>query len=163
MAKRKTRNGSGSIADRLSRLIPVLQKATDLFEEEARERLGRGNTSLLESIQEARAFYARAAHTPVHPVRKMEWGALAEIHVTSWFQDKVVGSGVVQFFEGPLTGHGEFQRIVRQRLGEDVPLTPLIPASYGKVGDRWSVSAHSRDENHDHHDYEIKAIHSVGS
>lgn len=162
MAKRKTRNGSGS-AERLSRLIPILQKATDLFEEEARERLGRGNTSLLESIQEAKAFYARAARTPVHPVRKMEWGALAEIHVTSWLQDKVVESGVVQFFEGPLTGHDAFQRIVRQRLGEDVPLTPIIPASYGTVGDRWSMSAHSRDENHDRHDYELKAIHSVGN
>jgi hypothetical protein len=163
MTKRKTRNGSGSLSSRLPQLISVLQKATDLFEEEARERLGSGNRSLFESIQEARDFYARAARTPVHPVRKMEWGAIAEIHVTSWLQDKVVESGVVHFFEGPLTGHDEFQRIVRQRLSEDLPLRPMIPASYGKVGDRWSVSAPSRDENHDRHDYEIKAIYSVGS
>jgi hypothetical protein len=162
MAKRKTRNGSGSsLTAGLPRLITVLQKATDLFEEEVRERLRGGNTSLLQSIQEARDFYARAARTAVHPVRKMEQGAMAELHVTSWLQDKVVERGVVHFFDGPLTGHAEFQRIVRQRLGEELPLTPLIPASYGKVGDTWSVSAHSRDENHDRHDYEIKAIYSV--
>ncbi|OJH37319.1 hypothetical protein [Cystobacter ferrugineus] len=70
---------------------------------------------------------------------------------------------MVYSFTGPLTGHDEFQRIVRQGLGEDVPLAPLIPLSYGKVGDRWSLSAHSRDENHDRHDHEIKAIYSVGS
>ncbi|REG26517.1 hypothetical protein ATI61_11166 [Archangium gephyra] len=163
MGKRNTRNASASSSAQLPRMIPVLQKATDLFEEEVRDRLGSDNKSLLKSIQEARDFYARAARTAVHPVRKMEWGALAELQETSWLRDKVVRSTVVYFFSGPLTGHNEFQRIVRQRLGESLPLSPIIPASYGKVGDRWSVSAHSRDENHDRHDYEIKAISSVGS
>ncbi|WNG20638.1 hypothetical protein [Cystobacter fuscus] len=144
-------------------MITLLQKATDLFEEEVRERLGSGNASLLESIQEARDFYVRAARTPVHPVRRMEWGAMAEIHVTSLLQGKVIESRVAHFFQGPLTGHGEFQRIVRQRLGEDLPLTPVLPSSYAEVGERWSVSAHSRDEIHDRHDCEIKAIYSVGS
>ncbi|EPX62739.1 hypothetical protein D187_008927 [Cystobacter fuscus DSM 2262] len=162
MARRKPGSGSGSaLAARLSRMIPILQKATDLFEEEVRERLGSGNTSLLTSIQQARDFYARAARASVHPVSKMEPGALAELHVTSWLDGKVVGSRVVHCFEGPLTGHDQFQRIVRQRLGEELPLTRLIPASHGKVGDRWSESAHSRDENHDRHDHEIKAIYSM--
>jgi hypothetical protein len=161
MAKRQTRKSSGSVADRLPGLITVLQRATELFEEEARERLRSGNKSLLASIQEARDFYARAARASVHRVNRMEPGAVAELQVTSWLQDKVVGTSTVHFFAGPLTGHDDFQRIVRQRLGEDFPLTPLIPTPYGKVGDRWSLSAHSRDENHDRHDYEIKAIYSM--
>lgn len=164
MAGRKTRmEGGGSPAERLPGLITVMQRATDLFEEEARSRLGSGHGSLFASIQAARDFYARAARTPVHAVSRMEPGAIAEVQVTSWFQDKVVDSQVVHFFEGPLTGHDDFQRIVRQRLNESIQLRSLLPSSHAKVGQRWSLSAHSRDENHDRHDYELKAISSVGS
>jgi hypothetical protein len=152
-----------SISAQLPAFIKVLQQATDLFEEEASERLPMGHPSLFKSIQEAREFYARAARTPVHTVSKMEPGAVAEIHVTSWFQNKVVGSHVIHFFQGPLTGHDDFRRIVRQRLSETFQLTSVIPIPHGKVGDRWTMSAHSRDETHDHHDYEIRAIYSVGS
>ncbi|WP_224366948.1 hypothetical protein [Hyalangium versicolor] len=152
-----------SVPDALPGFIIVLQKATALFEEEARARLTTGHASLFESIQHAKDFYARAARAKVRTVRKMEPGAVAEIEVTSWFQGKVVDSKMVYFFEGPLTGHDDFQRIIRHRFTETFQLRPVILLPYGKVGDRWSVSAHSRDENHDSHDYEIKQIYSVGS
>lgn len=169
MAKRKpharsSSSGSSTKSDSLPRFIAVLHKATEVFEEDVKERNWGGNAALLEEIRKARAFYAQAAHTAVRPVNRIGPGCVVEIQEVSWLGRQEISRGIIRSFMGPLYYRPDFQSIFRSRLGEESPysLTSQIPTHCTQVGDHWTATANSRDENHDRYDYEIKAIYSVG-
>ena len=170
MAKRKphARSSSSGAAlnpDTLRRFIAVLHKATELFEEDVKERRWGGNAALLAEIQKARAFYAQAAHGTLQPVSRMTSCCVVDVLEVSWLEKQEISRGLLRCFRGPLSTHEDFQRVFRMRLGEESPyqLHLGLPTHCTRVGDRWTASANSRDENHDRYDYEIKAIYSLGA
>lgn len=151
-----------SLKDELKGFLKIAREAIFEMEAEARERLSNPKHPVHAKIQAAKQFYENASRVEPSRADQMADGAAALVKETGWLGEKAVDSRLIRCFQGPLSSHDDFQRIVRNRGGHAFELKPVLDQQ-AKVGSIARRGASGRDENHDRYDYEILEIWSVNS